>query len=90
MDNLSDVDLNMKYSDDEENKYWGDDPREVINHLFALEETNLFKIKHIEDAEQTLEIINLQSQYNIEQQKKKIEIVEKNIREYKNNLEKLK
>ena len=51
MDNLSDVDLNMKYSDDEENKYWGDDPREVINHLFALEETNLFKIKHIEDAE---------------------------------------
>lgn len=60
MENLSDIDLNMDYSDEEDRIYFEND-RAVVNHLFSLEENNLFKIKHLEDSEQTLERFKQQS-----------------------------
>ncbi len=49
MDNLSDIDLNIDYSDDDDKNYF-DSNKAVINYLFSIEENNLFKIKHLEDA----------------------------------------
>jgi hypothetical protein len=60
MENLSDIDLNMDYSDEEDFIYFEND-KAVVNHLFSLEENSLFKIKHLEDAHQTLERIKQQS-----------------------------
>jgi hypothetical protein len=60
MENLSDIDLNMDYSDDEDEIHFDND-KAAVNHLFSLEENNLFKIKHLEDAHQTLERIKQQS-----------------------------
>ena len=48
--NFSDIDLNMEYSDAEDRNYFESD-KAVLNHLFSIEESNLFKIKHLEDAE---------------------------------------
>lgn len=48
--NLSDIDLNMAYSDDEDKNYFEND-KALLNHLHSLEESNLFKIKHLEDIE---------------------------------------
>lgn len=56
MENLSDIDLNMDYSDEEDNIHFEND-KAAVNHLFSLEENSLFKIKHLEDAHQTLERI---------------------------------
>jgi hypothetical protein len=44
----------MDYSDDEDRNYFEND-KAVLNHLLSIEESNLFKIKHLEDNEQTLE-----------------------------------
>ena len=41
----------MQYSDDDTKHKYFENEKEVVNHLFLLEETNLFKIKHLEDAE---------------------------------------
>jgi hypothetical protein len=65
MDNLSDIDLNLDYSDDEDKNYFESD-KAVINYLFSIEESNLFKIKHLEDSEQTLENIKEQSKRKID------------------------
>lgn len=48
--NVSDIDLNMAYSDDEDKNYFEND-KALLNHLHSLEESNLFKIKHLEDIE---------------------------------------
>jgi hypothetical protein len=50
----------MDYSDDEDEIHFDND-KAAVNHLFSLEENNLFKIKHLEDAHQTLERIKQQS-----------------------------
>ena len=50
LNNRSDIDLNADYSDDDERIYFDND-KHVVNHLENLEENNLFKIKHLEDAE---------------------------------------
>lgn len=54
----------MSYSDGEDKNYFEND-RHLLNHLHELEEANLFKIKHLEDSEQTLERLTLQSAKNI-------------------------
>ena len=53
----------------------------MINHLFSIEESNLFKIKHLEDSEQTLEKIKEQSKRKIDAAQFEIDKVEKNIAE---------
>lgn len=58
--NFSDIDLNMDYSDAEDKNYFDSD-KAVLNHLVSIEESNLFKIKHLEDSEQTLERVKEQS-----------------------------
>jgi hypothetical protein len=80
MDNLSDIDLNLDYSDDEDKNYFESD-KAVINYLFSIEESNLFKIKHLEDSEQTLENIKEQSKRKIDAAQAEIDKVEKNIAE---------
>jgi hypothetical protein len=80
MDNLSDIDLNIDYSDDEDKNYFESD-KAVINYLFSIEESNLFKIKHLEDSEQTLENIKEQSKRKIDAAQAEIDKVEKNIAE---------
>lgn len=80
MDNLSDIDLNIDYSDDEDKNYFDSD-KAVINYLFSIEESNLFKIKHLEDSEQTLENIKEQSKRKIDAAQAEIDKVEKNIAE---------
>ena len=52
--NISDIDLDMDYSDEEDKNYFEND-RALLNYLHELEEANLFKIKHQEDSEQTLD-----------------------------------
>lgn len=42
--------MNMAYSDDEDKNYFEND-KALLNHLHSLEESNLFKIKHLEDIE---------------------------------------
>lgn len=65
MDNLTDIDLNMDYSDDDNRNYFDSD-KAVVNHQLSIEEDNLFKIKHLEDSEQTLERIKELSKAKIE------------------------
>jgi hypothetical protein len=50
----------MDYSDAEDKNYFDSD-KAVLNHLVSIEESNLFKIKHLEDSEQTLERVKEQS-----------------------------
>ena len=88
MDNLSDIDLNMDYSDDEDRNYFDSD-KAVINHLFSIEESNLFKIKHLEDSEQTLERIKEQSKAKIEAAQAEIEEFEKSIKEQEEAIRRL-
>jgi len=72
--NLSDIDLNAEYSDEDDQIYFDND-KAVVNHLENLEENNLFKIKHLEDSEQTLEKLKQVSQLTIKERQKKIDDV---------------
>lgn len=80
IENLSDIDLNMEYSDDEDRNYFDSD-KALINHLFNIEESNLFKIKHLEDSEQTLERIKEQSKCKIEAAQAEIDELDQSIKE---------
>jgi uncharacterized membrane protein YjjP (DUF1212 family) len=72
--NLSDIDLNAEYSDEDDQIYFDND-KAVVAHLENLEENNLFKIKHQEDSEQTLEKLKQVSQLTIKEHQKKIDDV---------------
>lgn len=80
MDNLTDIDLNMDYSDDDNRNYFDSD-KAVVNHQLSIEEDNLFKIKHLEDSEQTLERIKELSKAKIEAAQAQIDEFEKSIKE---------
>ena len=61
----------MDYSDDEDCNYF-ENEKAVLNHLLSIEERNLFKIKHLEESEQTLERIVEQSQKKIAMKEDKL------------------
>lgn len=85
---LSNSDLS-DYSDDEHQNYFESD-KAVVNHLFSQEENNLFKIKNLEEEDQTLEKLKIRSMKNIAEQKAKIDEVDRNIKELQENIERLK
>lgn len=87
--NLSDIDLDMDYSDDEDKNYFEND-RALLNYLHELEEANLFKIKHLEDSEQTLDRLEQQSTKTIAMHVAKVHEVTKNISDLQENVDRLK
>lgn len=76
---LEQIDLQaVEYSDDDEAIYFKE--KELIEHLFRIEETNLFNINLCQNDEEQLDELKKASQMKIADMKRKLQDQEDNIK----------
>lgn len=76
---LEQIDLqNAEYSDDDEQIYFSD--KQLIEHLFRIEETNLFNINLCQNDEEQLELLKKESNARIAEMRRKLQDQEENIK----------
>jgi hypothetical protein len=69
---LDRIDLQtVEYSDDDVEIYFKE--KELIEHLFRIEETNLFNVNLCQNDEEQLELLKKASQVKIAEMKKKLQ-----------------
>lgn len=66
-----------EYSDDEEKIYFTE--KQLIQHLFRLEETNLFDVNQLGNDEQQLDEVAKSSQESLVQMRKKVTEIDEGI-----------
>ena len=66
-----------EYSDDEEKIYFTE--KQLIQHLFRLEETNLFDVNQLGNDEQQLDEVTKSSQESLVQMRKKVTEIDEGI-----------